>query len=135
MICEQMKNIVYYMKTALDNELRKYNITATQFIVLEYLLENENNVIIQKDVCEYLVLKHSTVIGIMQRLESKGLIKKETSHWSIITITDKGKKLIERVGDRRGFVEKTLLNGFDKKEIKTISNQLDIMYKNIKNNI
>ena len=123
------------MKTALDNELRQYNITATQFIILEYLFENENNVIIQKYVCEYLVLKHSTVIEIMQRLESKGLIKKETSHWSIITITDKGKKLIESVGDHKGFVEKTLLNGFDKNEIKTISNQLDTMYKNIKNNI
>ncbi|MBR2708509.1 MAG: MarR family transcriptional regulator [Bacilli bacterium] len=94
MICEQMKNIVYYMKTALDNELRKYNITATQFIVLEYLLENEDKEIIQKDVCEYLVLRHSTVIGIMKRLQDKGLIKKETYHKSKIAITSKGKKTI-----------------------------------------
>ena len=54
MICEKIKNIAYYMRYAHDNSLRKYNLTSTQFLVLEYLIQNEGKDIIQKDICDYL---------------------------------------------------------------------------------
>ena len=67
LICEKMKNVVNYTKTKFNNDLKKLNLTASQYVVLKYLIQNEGNKIIQKDIGEYLVLKHSTVIGIINR--------------------------------------------------------------------
>lgn len=136
MICEQVKKLTLYMKTQLDNKLRKYNLTATQFIVLEYLVENEGESIIQKDICELLEIKHTTVVGIIKRLEEKGLITRTKNKQSkIINITSKGRDLYNRLSGRRYDVEEILLNGFTKEEIQDMEEKLNKMYANIKGNI
>lgn len=136
MICEKIKNIAYYMRYAHDNSLRKYNLTSTQFLVLEYLIKNEGKDIIQKDICDYLELKHSTVIGIIKRLESKKLILKEKGRkTNQISINNTGRKLFNEVSDIKSRYEEILLKGFNKSDITKLSKQLDIMYSNIKNNI
>lgn len=136
MICEKLKNIAYCMKYAHDNSLRKYNLTSAQFLVLEYLIQNEGKDIIQKDLCEYLELKHTTVIGIIKRLEDKKFILKERGRKSNqISINNIGKKIFNEVGDIRSQYEEKLLKGFNKSEVTILNKQLDIMYKNIKNNI
>ena len=136
MICEQLKKLTLYMKTELDNKLRKYNVTATQFIVLEYLVENEGKNIIQKDICELLEIRHTTVIGIIKRLEEKNLIMKlNNKRTNLIKISNKGKKLYNNLSGRKYNVEDILLNGFTKEEIKDMENKLNKMYENIKGNI
>ncbi len=89
--------------------------------------------IIQKDICDYLRLKHSTVIGILKRLEEKELIIKKTNYRSEISITEKGKEIIDSAGIEKGFVEKKILKGFSKEEIEILSKLLDRMYSNISN--
>ena len=131
MICEKMKNIVNYTKTKFNNDLRKYNITAAQFLVLKYLLKNEGKKISQKEICEYLFLKHTTVNGIMKRLEEKKLIEKQTNHVSNIKITTKGKKLYESIGDYEENIEKHILQKFNSSDIKKLSSMLDLMLEDI----
>lgn len=136
MICEKIKNIAYYMRYAHDNSLRKYNLTSTQFLVLEYLIQNEGKDIIQKDICDYLELKHSTVIGIIKRLENKKLILKEKGRkTNQISINNAGRKLFNEVSDIKSRYEEILLKGFNKSDVTKLNKQLDIMYANIKNNI
>lgn len=136
MICEQIKKLTLYMKTELDNKLRKYNLTATQFIVLEYLVENEGKNIIQKDICELLEIRHTTVVGIIKRLEEKELIiKSNNKRTNIIKISNKGKELYNNLSGRKYYVEDILLSGFTKKEIKDMEEKLNKMYVNIKGNI
>lgn len=136
MICEQIKKLTLYMKTELDNKLRKYNLTATQFIVLEYLVENEGKNIIQKDICELLEIRHTTVIGIIKRLEEKGfIIKSNNKRTNLIKISKKGKKLYNNLSGRKYNVEDILLSGFTKEEIKDMEGKLNKMYVNIKGNI
>ena len=135
MISEKMKCIVYSIKKELDNKMRQYNLTAVQFMILGYLYDNKDTEIIQKDICNHLTLKHSTVINILKRLEQKGLIIKNTNRKAIISITDKGIKLLNTIGIKGGYVEEKLLEGITEKERKNLSIQLDKMYKNIKDNI
>lgn len=136
MICEQLKKLTLYMKTELDNKLRKYNVTATQFIVLEYLVENEGKNIIQKDICELLEIRHTTVIGIIKRLEEKGfIIKSNNKRTNLIKISNKGKKLYNNLSGRKYNVEDILLSGFTKEEINDMEEKLNKMYVNIKGNI
>lgn len=78
-------------------------------------------------------LKHSTVIGILKRLEEKELIIKKTNYRSEISITEKGKEIIDSAGIEKGFVEKKILEGFSKEEIEILSKLLDRMYSNISN--
>ena len=128
-----MKNIIFYIKTDLDNKMRKYNLTTVQVLILQFLNDNSNKEIIQKDICEHLSLKHSTIINILKRLEMKELITKKTNYKSVVSITDKGKQLVEEIGAKSGFIENDLLKGFTKDEIETLSSQLDRIYQNINN--
>ena len=70
MITEKIKVVFFKIKNDVNDMMKKYNLTAVQVILLEYLYENNEKVIIQKDICEHLALKHSTVIGILKRLEA-----------------------------------------------------------------
>lgn len=132
MISEKMKVIVHYIKNELDNKMKKYNITATQLLILELLYIKRDEEVIQKDVCNHLKLQHSTVINILRRLEVKKLITKETKHTSVLKITDEGINLLNKIGFKTGFVENKLLDGFTDEEKETLSKQLDKMYENIK---
>lgn len=132
MIIEKMKNIVFYMKKELDKNLKKYKLTTVQLLLLMYLKENRDKEIIQKDICEKLSLKHSTVIEIIKKLEDKGYVHKETYYKSVLTITDNGVDVLNKVGATRGFIEDKLLEGFSKEEINKLSIQLDKIYENVK---
>lgn len=131
MIVEKMKNIVNYSKTKFNNDLKEYDLTASQYVVLKYLINNEGKNIIQKDVGEFLVLKHTTIIGIIKRLEQKGLIKKESKHASIITITSKGKKLYESIGDYEALINHDVLKSLNKQEKENLSELLIKIYDDI----
>lgn len=130
-ITEKMKKIVFYMKKSLDNNLKEYNLTTVQLLILMFLNENSDKEIIQKNICEHLSLKHSTVIEIIKKLELKKFVNKDTNHKSVLTITKEGKKLLNKIGANKGFIENKLLDGFSLDEINILSEQLDRMYKNI----
>ena len=133
MITEQIKKIFFIIKNDVNEKMKPYDLTAAQILLLEYLNENSGKMIIQKDICDYLSLKHSTVIGILKRLEEKGLVTKKTNYKSEITITKKGIELINSAGVKKGFVEKSLLKGFTKDEIYQLDSYLSRIYSNINN--
>ncbi len=133
MVIEKIKKIFFDIKNNLNMEMKNYDLTAAQIIVLKYLYENTDNVVILKDICEYLSLKHSTVIGILKRLGNKELITRKTGYTSEIAITKKGRELVESIGVKTGFVEKELLKGFSKDEINNLSSYLDRIINNINN--
>ena len=133
MITEKIKKIFFLIKKDINEKMKPYSLTAAQILLLNYLDTNNGKVIIQKDICNYLSLKHSTVIGILKRLEAKDLIIKKTDYKSEISITEKGKELIKSSGVKKGFVEKNLLKGFTKEEIEQLDSYLDRIYSNISN--
>lgn len=133
MITEKIKKIFFIIKNDVNEKMKPYNLTAAQILLLRYLQLNKGKMIIQKDICDYLCLKHSTVIGILKRLEEKELIIKKTNYRSEISITEKEKEIIDSAGIEKGFVEKNLLKGFSKEEIKQLDSYLDRIYSNISN--
>ena len=133
MITEKIKKIFFDIKNDVNNQMKQYGLTAPQIITLKYLYENDSNIVIQKNICDFLSLKHSTVIDILKRLEEKGLIVKKTYYNSEICITENGKTLVENVGATTGFVDNKILKGFSKKEIEELSDYLDRIYFNINN--
>jgi len=53
LITEKIKKIFFEIKNDVNNRMKPFDLTATQIITLKYLYENENNIIIQKDICEF----------------------------------------------------------------------------------
>ena len=89
-----IKRISDYIESDANRALEQYGITCSQARVLSFLLKSQGKVTIQKDIENYLEIKHPTVIGILQRMEAKGLIVSEVDpqdkRQRIITLTDSG---------------------------------------------
>jgi len=65
------------IETKSNKRLKPYGITLSQERVLAYLYERKSEKTSQKDMEEYFQVTHPTIIGILKRLESKGLIYSE----------------------------------------------------------
>ncbi|MBQ7714933.1 MAG: MarR family transcriptional regulator [Clostridia bacterium] len=75
--------------------LDKLDLTYTQYIVMMVLWEEKQ--VNEKFLCEALCLKSNTLAPLLQKLESKGYIKKEKDGTDerniVISLTPSGKKL------------------------------------------
>lgn len=65
------------IETKVNKRLKPHGITLSQERVLSYLHERKTEKTSQKDMEEYFQVTHPTIIGILKRLESKGLIYSE----------------------------------------------------------
>jgi len=65
------------IETKANKRLKTYGITLSQERILTYLYERKTDKTSQKDMEEYFQVTHPTIIGILKRLESKGLIISE----------------------------------------------------------
>lgn len=79
---------------------KEHGISIPQLLTLKFLKEQPNFQSSQKGIKDYLQLNASTVSGIINRLEKKGLIaklpKQKDRRVSVITITAKGADLIDK---------------------------------------
>ena len=86
---------------ALNRELEQFDITLMQNEVLRYIyFHEEKQDVFQKQIEEFFNSTNPTITGILKRLESKELIRRETSHtdgrYKKLTLTQKGKELLLR---------------------------------------
>ena len=77
----------------LDRRLRQYDLTPMQCRTLTYL-HSAGQEVNQKMLEEYLMVKPSTVNGIVDRLEEKGMLRRESSkadgRCRILCLTEQG---------------------------------------------
>lgn len=82
----------------LNKELEQFDITLMQNEVLRYIyFHEEKQDVFQKQIEEFFNSTNPTITGILKRLESKELIRRETSHtdgrYKKLTLTTKGREL------------------------------------------
>ena len=82
-----MDSIVLMMKTLHHNINRqmerigkKLGITGVQFMVLNFILENEEKDIFKKDIENLIGVRGATVTGIVQNLVQKGYVERVVSN-------------------------------------------------------
>ena len=128
-----IKKISDRLLSELDYNLRKYDITARQLEVLDYIKENKN--CSQKDLVEFFGIRHTTVIDLIKKLQEKKLINKkqnkENAKSSVITLTKKGQLLADELGNFRDDVENIIAKGLGKEDKKALIYSLNIVYQNI----
>lgn len=65
------------IETKANKRLKSHGITLSQGRILAYLSERKTEKTSQKDMEEHFQVTHPTIIGILKRLEAKGLISSE----------------------------------------------------------
>ena len=116
--------IGHHLKMRLDENLSKNNLTISQFKVLAYLWEHENNKINQKQIYEFLEIKPSSMTKLIILLEEKGLIKKDPdlndARNTIIKLTKKGMEIKQICMLNIKEAENYLLEDFSQEEIEKL---------------
>ena len=90
----QIKLLSNAFEQAINKNCELSGLTGAQAFMMGYVVNHPETPIYAKTLEQEFHLKHPTVCGILQRLESKGLIKAETCtndrRMRFVTITEKG---------------------------------------------
>lgn len=116
----QFKLIQEKFKKHFNANLENMNLTFSQFIVLDYLGKHREGKVTQKDISQALQLKHSTVIGILKRLEAKEMVQcivdRENKRYRNVLLTKKAVDSLEEMYRHREEMEKRLVSKLTKEE-------------------
>ena len=103
-----------------NQKTQSLGLTASQSEVIRYILKHDSQPITAIELIENLQLSQSTIAGILQRLEAKGFIIREThqndNRKSIILPTEAGFQLREALKETALETEEFLLNGMSETE-------------------
>lgn len=122
-------------KCAMDARVSRYDVTPVQTRVLMYL-HHHGGQVPQRELTEFLRAKPSTVNGILDRMEEKGLVRRsvlgEDARRRLITLTDKGRERQARFTESFLASEEAMLRGFSPEERETLLGLLDRIVENLK---
>ena len=104
-----------------NNNLKASGMTFSQMRLLHYLFKQGEISPSQKDIEEFLQVSHPTVVGLIKRLEAKGLVRSgfDSADRRIksVYLTAEGKGFIFAVREHHAHMEQTLTNGFAAQEV------------------
>lgn len=93
-VCFKLNKVVRNIKRFYESKLSSYDITTSQFYVLNVLWENDG--IKFKDLAKSANMDGSTLTGILDRMEQNGLVERrddpDDRRSLLIYLTDKAKK-------------------------------------------
>ena len=122
-------------KCAMDARVSRYDVTPMQAHVLMYLHQHGGQAP-QRELTEFLRAKPSTVNGILDRMEEKGLARRsvigEDARRRLITLTDKGREQQSRFTESFLANEEAMVRGFPPAERETLLELLERIVENLK---
>lgn len=110
-------------------------VTVSQMRVLVFLLHQPNHTCCQRDIETHFEVSHPTVVGLIQRLEAKGLIHTVPStqdrRRKDICITDDGMHILQDANAHRVALEQQLCKGLTDEDLRRLRQLLVQLYQNI----
>ena len=131
----KFKKIHNIMGNVFNKEVQKLELTRSQMEVMVYLIKSKDKYISGKDIENFFDLTNPTVSGILNRLETKGFITRETSktdaRTKYIKVTEKAinakKGSMKVIND----IKKKMFEGVTEKEILILNRIVEKMINNI----
>ena len=118
----------------MEARLSDWEITPAQTRVLLYLHRHDGKAP-QHEVTEYLKVKPSTVNGILDRLEERGLVSRSISDADarrrLITLTEKGRQRQDWFRAIHQEMEAVIVRGFSPEEVRLFRNMLERTIQNL----
>ena len=129
------RRISHIAKKDTDNYLKKWDLTMSQAMVLEYLNNSPDVELTQKAIEQHFNLQHPTVSGILKRLEKHGFIttavNESDRRVKDIFVTDKARQLDTRAKMRQNEMEEVFVRGFSKEETEALRRLLNRVLHNL----
>lgn len=109
--------------------------TPTQILIIGYILDNMDREVYQKDLEQALNLRRATISDVLQRMEKKGLVKREINSNDIrskrILLSDTAKEFFMDTTNRMKNLETVAIKGISDEELENFSNVIEKMIKNM----
>lgn len=133
---------------SLNNMIRRYfefssrrkeieTVTGNNGWIIGYLAENADKDIFQKDLEEYFTITRSTASKVLNLMEQKGLIERQSVAYDArlkkLALTDKAWQIEGLMREDAERMERILTGGFTVEEVKTLDAYLQRMKTNIAN--
>lgn len=110
------------LENSYDEILKTYSLTLKHFRVLLAIYNNNN--ISQKEVSELLKVDRTTVVHLVDKLEEKNYIKRETNQEDRrsfqLTLTNKGNFIMEPLWKIRSEIEMQVVNDLSRNQKKIL---------------
>lgn len=133
-VCLLFKHIWEREERYANAMLNSFGLTFTQSNALEYIAQNAGNAT-QKNLEEHMQIQHSAVVGIVSRLESKGMIATAYSpkdqRQKLLFPTSKGLQVLESIRSDKKRVADKLLDGFSKEDTEVLQQMLERVSDNL----
>lgn len=104
---------------------------------MAFLAHNCECDISQKKICDFLKVKHTSIIDVLKRLEAKGFIQRKTNSLNArsncVTLTESGKKLMNEMKLERQYVNDLIYKDFTEEEKTQLERLLQKVLENIEN--
>lgn len=130
-----IRRISHASKKDADNYLKKWDLTMSQGMVLEFLNNTPDIELTQKAIEQHFNLQHPTVSGILKRLEKNGFIMTTTSETDRrvkkIFMTEKAAQIDTTAKRHQAEMEETFVKGLSPDEVATLRRLLGIVLKNM----
>lgn len=133
--------LIKELHTSLENNFnkyfKKYKLTSSQMDILMFLFCNEDKIINQRDIENYLSLTNPTIAGTLFRLEKKGFIKRkiglEDKRYKEIYLTAKSRKLKDIIFEYIKSNDDKMFTDISEEEKENLKNIIMKLLKNIQN--
>lgn len=127
-----LKQIATTISRVADQSLRPA--TMSQLRVLIFLSHQPEHTCCQRDIEHHFDVSHPTVVGLIKRLEAKGLIHSETAasdrRKKELHLTADGEALLKQAAAHRSAMEAQLCKGIAPEDIETLRGLLAQIYQN-----
>ena len=121
-----------------DSYIDNLSLTPTQMQIMEYILDNHDIDIYQKDLEEVLNLTRATVSGVLFTMEKNGLIKRvaniKDARVKQIVLNESAEKIFLKKKRILEDLEKIIVNDLSSEDLESCLKVINIMKENIKNN-
>ena len=131
-----IKKLDKVFKQNFDQELERVGLTFSQMRVLRFLEDNPNTKITQKDISKELDIQHSTTIGLLKRMQEKGLVTvvvdEDNRRCRNIFLTSKAEEISCEMERGRTIMENRVVASFTEEEKEIIYRLLNKAIDNLK---
>lgn len=131
-----IKKLDKVFKQNFDQELERVGLTFSQMRVLRFLEDNPNTKITQKDISKELDIQHSTTIGLLKRMQEKGLVTvvvdEDNRRCRNIFLTSKAKEISCEMERGRTIMENRVVASFTEEEKEIFYRLLNKAIDNLK---
>ena len=131
----EVQNVANRFRRFGDENLRKEGITISQLRVIAYVSRHREGAVYQKDLEEHLCVRRSSVTSLLQNMEKSGILirggSEKDARIKTLVLTEKGKRLDEKLIYYIKTLEEKLMEGFSSEEKEILQGFLFRMIENL----